>query len=172
MISNHLTKLIMKKRILFLLAIAVFAASCANKKAVGSSDPNKFGESISTKGAMNYNDFLAKFTGKEKMDVKVKGTVTSVCQMKGCWITLNDGKGSPEVFVKFKDYGFFLPKDIAGREVVMEGYAFKEVTAVEELKHMAEDAGKTQAEIDAIKQPKEELKFMASGVVLLPPKKS
>jgi hypothetical protein len=159
----------MTKRILFLLAIAVFAISCSNKK-VSSNDPNKFGESISSKGALSYSDFLAKFSGKEKLEGKVKGTVIAVCQMKGCWVTLNDGKGAPEMFVKFKDYGFFLPKDIAGREIVMEGYAFKELTSVDELKHMAEDAGKSQAEINAINKPKEELKFMASGVILLPKK--
>jgi hypothetical protein len=38
---------------------------------------------------------------------------------------------------------------------------------VEELKHLAEDAGKSKEEIEAITEPKEELKFLATGVLLL-----
>ena len=62
---------------------------------------------------------------------------------------------------------FFMPKDIAGRKVVMEGKAYREITTVEELRHFAEDEGKSAEEIAAITEPLEELKFMATGVVLL-----
>lgn len=60
-----------------------------------------------------------------------------------------------------------MPKDIKGRKVIMEGYAYKLVTPVEELRHYAEDEGKSKEEIEAITEPLEELKFMASGVLLL-----
>jgi Domain of unknown function (DUF4920) len=72
-----------------------------------------------------------------------------------------------KLLVKFKDYAFFVPKDIAGREVMVEGKAYKEVTSVEELRHYAEDAGKSAEEIAKITEPVTEKKFMASGVVLL-----
>ena len=49
----------------------------------------------------------------------------------------------------------------------MDGFAFKEVTPVDELRHYAEDEGMSKEEIAAITEPKEELKFMASGVLLL-----
>jgi hypothetical protein len=71
------------------------------------------------------------------------------------------------MMVKFKDYGFFMPKDIAGRQVVLQGIAYREVTSVDELRHYAEDAGKSAEEIQKITAPKEELKFMAAGAVLL-----
>lgn len=97
-------------------------------------------------------------------EVSVKGQVIEVCQAKGCWMTI---AGEDEMMVKFKDYGFFMPKDIAGREVIMTGHAYYAITAVEELQHYAEDAGKSAEEIAAITEPKKELKFMASGVLLL-----
>ena len=75
--------------------------------------------------------------------------------------------GTHKMFVKFKYYAFFMPKDIAGRKVVIQGMAYREVTPADELRHYAEDAGKSAAEIALITKPKEELKFMASGVVLL-----
>lgn len=96
--------------------------------------------------------------------VSVKGQVVEVCQAKGCWMTI---AGDDEMMVKFKDYGFFMPKDIAGREVIMSGEAYYAITPVEELQHYAEDAGKSAEEIAAITEPKKELKFMASGVLLL-----
>ena len=69
--------------------------------------------------------------------------------------------------VKFYDYGFFVPKDISGKEVIVEGKAFKEVTPFDELRHYAEDAGKSADEIAAITEPKAEWKFEATGVLVL-----
>ena len=69
--------------------------------------------------------------------------------------------------VRFKDYGFFMPLDIAGREVIMNGKAFYQTTSVDDLRHYAEDAGKSQEEIDAITEPKRELAFLADCVILL-----
>ena len=43
-----------------------------------------------------------------------------------------------------------MPKDIAGMEVILEGNAFVEQTSVDELRHYAEDEGKTAEEIEAI----------------------
>jgi hypothetical protein len=79
----------------------------------------------------------------------------------------SDDPDAEPIMVRFKDYGFFMPKDIAGRKVIMDGYAFVEETPVDELRHYAEDAGKSQEEIEAITEPKKETKFLASGVLLL-----
>ncbi|MEL6865081.1 MAG: DUF4920 domain-containing protein [Bacteroidota bacterium] len=127
-----------------------------------------FGEKISAEGAISYPELLKQMNETDSISTKVLGTVESVCQVKGCWMNIvSTNPEDPDMFVKFKDYGFFMPLDIAGRQVVMEGYAFKEVTPVDELRHYAEDEGKSEEEIAAITEPKEELKFMASGVVLV-----
>lgn len=160
----------MLNKVLFLTLLSFFFA-CGGEQPVDTTSqtgqPQIFGDQITPDGAISLEEMAVKLNGSDSVQVKVKGKVESVCQVKGCWVNLQDEKVG-NVFVKFKDYAFFLPKDIAGREVVMEGYAFREVTPVEELKHYAEDEGKSKAEIDAITQPKEELKFMASGVALLP----
>lgn len=128
----------------------------------------KFGASITMEEAISYDQLLKEMEGSDSLEVKVMGTVEAVCQAKGCWMNIvSDKADQPSMFVKFKDYGFFVPKDIAGQKVVMEGYAYKEVTSVDELRHYAEDAGKSKEEIKAINQPKEEYKFMASGVIVL-----
>ena len=96
----------------------------------------------------------------------LRGTVNEVCQAKGCWMTIATADDE-EIMVKFKDYGFFMPKDISGREVVMNGMAYYQVTPVDELRHYAEDAGKTPEEVAAITEPQRELRFLADGVRLL-----
>lgn len=129
-----------------------------------------FGEQINSEGALAYDDLYTKLKSVDEINnVKVKARVTGVCQAKGCWMNLTSPSAvnSNELFVKFKDYGFFMPKDIAGRDVIVEGRAYKEVTSVDELRHYAEDEGLSEAEVLAINEPKEELKFMAHGVILL-----
>ncbi|MEZ4982505.1 MAG: DUF4920 domain-containing protein [Saprospiraceae bacterium] len=125
-----------------------------------------FGETIEEDGAEDLAAFLPKMATVDSIDAKLVGTVESVCQTKGCWMNLQTENGE-EIFVQFKDYGFFMPKDIAGRKVVVDGYAYRQVTSVDELKHYAEDEGASAEEIAAITEPKEELKFMASGVKLV-----
>ena len=130
-------------------------------------DGKHFGENVDKKGAITYDELLTKLSKSDSIPAKVVGQVNEVCQAKGCWMTIASEKGGEGMMVKFKDYGFFVPKDISGRKVVMQGYAFREVTPVDELRHYAEDAGKSKEEIEAITEPKEEFKFLASGVLLL-----
>ncbi|MCD9615554.1 DUF4920 domain-containing protein [Chryseobacterium gleum] len=100
---------------------------------------------------------------KKVENVAVKGKVTDVCDKKGCWLTIQTEDNS-KFFVKMKDYAFFVPTALKGKNVVLEGNAERKVTSVNEQKHYAEDAKKPQSEIDAITQPKEEIRFVANGI--------
>ena len=114
-----------------------------------------------TEGAAKLDEVLKNpeaFSGKT---VRIEGPVTAVCQTKGCWMHL--GAQEPPVMVKFKDYGFFMPKDASGRTAIVEGtMTFKQET-VEQTKHYLEDAGKTeQAGTD--NEGRSIYTFMASAV--------
>lgn len=161
----------MMKKFLFVFACTALLFACGNPPAdttAETGEPQSFGEKITADGAITHADVLAKLSEADSVKVKFTGQVESVCQTKGCWMNITDGNADNDIFVKFKDYGFFMPKDIAGRDVIMEGYVYREMTSVEELKHYAEDEGLSQEEIDAITEPTEELKFMADGVLLMP----
>lgn len=101
----------------------------------------------------------------DSINSKMTATVNKVCQAKGCWMTLNIGDDE-KVMVKFKDYGFFMPKDIAGKEVIINGKAFVNEVSVDEQRHYAEDEGKTPEEIAKIIEPKRTYSFEADGVLL------
>ncbi|CAH0994472.1 hypothetical protein EMA8858_00582 [Emticicia aquatica] len=126
---------------------------------------DSFGEKIKPNGAITTNELVKKATEKGKVEAKVSGVVESVCQVKGCWmkVKLEDGQ---TMRVTFKDYGFFVPKDIAGKTIVFEGNAATKTTSVDELRHYAVDAGKSKDDVAKITEPKTELTFEANGVLV------
>jgi hypothetical protein len=123
------------------------------------------GKKITEKGAIPATQLTAKMGDKDKMPAKVEGTVESVCKVKGCWMKVKTGEGQT-MRVTFKDYGFFVPKDIVGKTVVVEGTAETTTTPVDELRHYAEDAGKSKEEIAKITEPEKALTFVADGVIV------
>ncbi|MBK8953967.1 MAG: DUF4920 domain-containing protein [Saprospiraceae bacterium] len=153
---------------LFILALA----SCKNEKAAeAAGETNQsgvlayYGDSISIEGALTVEETIQSLAANDSIMTSVSGYVTSVCQKKGCWMVLSQNPDdSTGLFVKFRDYEFFVPLDFAGSKVIIKGKAFKEVTTVDELRHYAEDEGKSPEEIAKITEPSEELKFMADGV--------
>lgn len=97
--------------------------------------------------------------------IRVTGSVTEVCKVKGCWMMLRDGKS--QVRVTFKDYGFFMPKNLVGRKVALEGVLTEDTLTEKDARHYAEDAGKSPKEIAAIVGDQKEYSFEATGVVVL-----
>ncbi|MBK6290516.1 MAG: DUF4920 domain-containing protein [Ignavibacteria bacterium] len=94
--------------------------------------------------------------------IAVTAMVKEVCQKKGCWMILADG--TTKVRVTFKDYSFFMPKDLAGKRIVAEGMLKEDVLSEADARHYAEDAGKSKKEIEKIKGDQQELTFEATGV--------
>lgn len=151
------------------LSILVFACivlvGCQTKKESATAF-NIYGEAIATEGALSLVSLNDQVEGKDSVALTLKGTIEQTCAKKGCWMTVKDENGVA-TRITFKDYGFFVPTSGAeGKDVVISGVAKRKVTDVATLRHFAEDAGKTQAEIDAITEPKQEIEFVASGVVI------
>jgi hypothetical protein len=68
----------------------------------------------------------------------VTGRVAEVCRMKGCWMVLTDDRET--VRITFKDYAFFVPRDLAGRTVVAEGILSRKTLTEEEARHLAAES--------------------------------
>ncbi len=124
-----------------------------------------YGAGTNAEGAISVNELPSKMNATGYAG-KITGTVTEVCQEKGCWMKLEKQNGET-LMVKFKDYGFFMPKDIQGKSVVLEGEALVKEVSVKQQKHYAKDAGKPAEEIQKIKAPKREVQFVAKGVLVL-----
>lgn len=147
-----------------LFGALIALASCSPK----ATDAVSVGAPITAKNAIAYDKLPARMEGKDSLAIKITGKVNEVCQKKGCWMTIvPDKPGQPEMRVTFKDYAFFMPKDISGKRVILDGYAYVDVTPVDVLRHYAEDAGKSKDEIMKITEPKRELAYEAKGVLIL-----
>lgn len=123
------------------------------------------GKKITADNATPSTELATKLGDQKELNTKVEGTVESVCQVKGCWMRVKTADNQT-MLVRFRDYGFFVPKDIAGKNVVFEGTAATKTTSVAELQHYAEDEGKSKEEIAKITQPVKAITFMADGVIV------
>lgn len=124
-----------------------------------------YGEAVVEEGVQDVSTILAQLEGSDSVRTKVIGTIEKVCQVKGCWMSMRVNE-EQSMHVSFKDYGFFVPKDIDGKETIIDGYAYIETMSVDDLKHYAEDEGKSAEEIEAITEPETNLSFVADGVIV------
>jgi len=167
------------KKIALLLSIPLFLFAC---KSDNKSDNNEavvkevvkqeiayasFGDKITDENVLSNEEIIETYKNLKVGDtarVKFTATVNEVCQTKGCWMRLD--LGDDEAMVRFKDYGFFMPKNIAEMEVIVNGKAYISEMSVEEQRHYAEDAGKNEDEIAAITEVETTLSFEADGVLV------
>jgi hypothetical protein len=166
-------------KIYSIIAIALIFSACAGSsnddeaviieeettEVVAEPQMAMFGMEITEEGAVSANEVISQLNGADSVKTKLVGPILKVCQAKGCWMTMQVSDDQ-NMHVSFKDYGYFVPKDIDGKESIIEGYAYMETMSVDDLKHYAEDAGKTQEEIDAITEPETKLSFVADGVIV------
>lgn len=145
--------------------VAEEVAETPEYKMAEEGDSTHFGRLINDEGAVLVTEFADMMEGKDSMEVKIAAVATDVCQKKGCWMKVDLAEGE-SMRIKFKDYGFFVPMDITGKEVVFSGMAFKETTSVEDLKHYAEDGGESEEAIAAITEQETSISFMADGVLI------
>lgn len=158
-----------------IIPLAIFMAACSgnnnetNTETAEVAAPEmvmaSFGATINEDDAQSVDEVIAAMSDKDSMAVKLTGTVDKVCQVKGCWMTMPYGDGE-SMRISFRDYGFFVPKDIDGKEVIIEGTVYLETTSVEDLRHFAEDEGLSQEEIEKITEPETAYTFVADGVIV------
>lgn len=181
MFKNYSFLLLRRSQLAALLSFALFLTYCttddsAQQKTGATAEQVDtelvFGDDFTLDSGQTFDvdhllDEVVNREHAEKTDsVQLSGEVVRVCQSKGCWLTLVASDGT-EMRIKFKDYGFFVPKDLAGTQVALEGVAWKEVTSVATLRHYAKDDGADEQEINAITRPETEYLFEASGVRVL-----
>ena len=124
-----------------------------------------YGSKINLKEIENYKLKKNKLLNNPTNDVKIQGKIISTCPMKGCWMKMNVHNDT--LLVRFKDYGFFVPKTgLEGKSVIINGKLSIDTLSVGQLKHYAEDAGKTKYEISLITKPEITLSFLADGVII------
>lgn len=152
------------------LGLLVFSCKEAPKttyEVIGEAEvvPGNYGDLIEEKDVFSPAEMISKVEAEGNFEGKIQGEIKEVCTKKGCWFSMDLPDGS-SMRVTFKDYGFFLPTNSQGFPIVMQGVATVTETDVETLRHYAEDQGKSKEEVEAITEPKREITFEATGVII------
>lgn len=88
---------------------------------------------------MDLNMLVGSADSYSGQQVVTEGTITQVCQKKGCFFMLKCGEAMARV--TFKDYSFFVPTNVMGSSVRLQGiFQINELTE-DEADHLAEDLG-------------------------------
>lgn len=156
----------MKKVIVLLPALVITFSLMAQPPNVSADKGAIFGSKVTEEGAVTA-DVLAENlnTQGQTKSLKVTGKITEVCKAEGCWVRMETKSGS--MLIKMKDHAFLVPTALEGRTIVADGIATFKETSVEQLRHFAEDAGKSKKEIAEITESKKEVVFQATGIKVL-----
>jgi hypothetical protein len=101
--------------------------------------------------------------------VRLAGRIDAVCPKRGCWLTLRQGKTLLRArFVESGECtkGFFVPRDAAGHDVILEGTVHQEELSEEKARHYLKDGGASEAEINKIIGPQKALVIVCTGVAI------
>lgn len=135
----------------------------ADAKAVYAS----FGEPVKPDGASTaVPELLGNLSKYEGKPVRVSGTVSQVCERKGCWLKMTDG--GEELFVKFTCpvEGRLIPAEAIGKTAIVEGQlAIKEVSEGD-ARHLAEEGGKTPEQVARIVGPQKQITLKSPGALV------
>ena len=152
----------MKKNIIFLWFLFLAHAAIAQPPAGDANVGDTYGGPFQ-KGKVLTPRQLTTRLQDGKIAGNFRGKVLEVCAKKGCWMKLEIANDRVAT-IKMKDYAFFVPLAVTGKQVEIQGVAEVKTTSVAELQHFAEDAGKSKQEIAAIQKPKEEIHILANSI--------
>jgi len=130
----------------------------------------KLGKPLGLKQPMTVGDLMSepeRYAGKT---VQVKGKVTAVCQMMGCWMMITDEASAKAIRIKVEDGEIVFPKDAAGKSAIAEGKLVKieqtKQQAIAAAKHEAEEQGRT-FDPSTIRSGKTTYQIQGTGAVVL-----
>jgi hypothetical protein len=166
----------MKKNVLFFVGLLILIGCNSSTKKerffsvndISNDNYKSLGDKVSSDHIYNRDAIAEKYENLKEGDtiaVAFSSTVNAVCKVKGCWMKVALD-GDKEAMVKFKDYGFFMPKDIENDTIIVQGKAFVGEMSVDEQRHFASDAGKTEEEIASITISKKTYSFVAEAVLI------
>lgn len=154
---------------LVLVSACVGSQKSAEAPAAAPADPNVIvrGEKFSGAPAVELSALLSAPEQHDGKTVTLEGTVRKNCEKKGCWMELAAGDTGPGVRVKFKDYGFFVPLDSAGKQAKVEGQVKYAELADDLAKHYEEEGATVTRGPDGKAR---EVQMVATAVELRPAK--
>ncbi|MBM3428148.1 MAG: DUF4920 domain-containing protein [Bacteroidetes bacterium] len=147
----------MKKHILALAAIVIAFHSW--------SQAQFYGEAFDKSQISTLNNLYKAMDMADSVDMIISAEIIQTCKKAGCWMEIQNAEGTMKTKVFMKDHAFGVPLEgCEKKSCIVHGRAFRYNLSVEYLRHLAEDAGKSKAEIEKITQPETAIAIDAWGV--------
>ncbi len=143
-----------------LLSLTTAAGAMGGEGALDLPPGDDFGADITVSEISDLGDVVSDPAKYADTPVLLRGRISDVCQMKGCWLVLSDG--AHQVRIRFADYAFFVPKDSRGKQAYAEGRVGTETLSEREARHHAAES--IGGDPSAIRGPQEVVSFTATGV--------
>lgn len=96
-----------------IIALVLILSSCSSQPATGN-----FGEKFEASGEVDFKQALASFEAGRDTTYVITGTIESVCQGEGCWISFKND--STEFLVNTHER-FTMPKNSKGKKATAKG---------------------------------------------------
>jgi len=163
----------MKNTLFAFIALAFVACSTPEPKTTSETQADgttvtsaAYGEEFQVGELMTLTDVIKKVETNGETNCTFKAEIVETCAKAGCWMSIKNPGGEP-IMVFMNDHSFFVPTEgMMGKESIIMGSAKRDTLSVEWLQHLAEDANRTQEEIDAITEPLPTISVNAMGVVI------
>ncbi|MEM6999945.1 MAG: DUF4920 domain-containing protein [Pseudomonadota bacterium] len=135
------------KIVLVVLGVGWLGSGFAQSDVIRLSEPvysdahsEVFGSPMPTdRASVALADVLATAADHVGKTVLVDARIGKVCQKKGCFFIAQDGSTSARV--SFKDYGFFVPTNVSGRQVTLAAELVQVDLSPAQAQHFQQDAG-------------------------------
>lgn len=161
-----------KKIISIFAGLSLLVACSSSNEIIETVEIKAFGPyEVDDSKAISTQEMLRQFKAENgDQEFTFEGKITEVCSNAGCWVNIDRGNGE-SFMVRFKDH-FTIPLNTKiGSTAYLHGLAYMDTVQVEDLKHFAQDAGKSEAEIEKITKPEYSLNFEADGILFKTVKK-
>jgi hypothetical protein len=119
------------------------------------------GETLSATRALPVSECIAQADALSGKSVKIEGTVSKVCTVKGCWFVVRDDESDQTIRITSKGYRFFVPSDAKGQRATLEGDLSVKTLSEEEAKHLVADSG---GDPGTVTGPQKEVQIAAVSV--------
>lgn len=124
-----------------------------------------FGGKITAQNKTSLPKIVSNFSDYKDKTIIFEATPRKVCEKKGCWMILEDGKH--QVRTLFKNYGFFVPKDIVGKKVRVQGVMEQKTVSAAEIRHFMKDEGRPLKDVKKVKTGQTKYQFTADAVEII-----
>jgi len=129
------------KKIMFVFLLSLSLSSLVTAKELS------FGDTVDQKATILISKLMASPEEYVDKTVTIEGLVTSVCKMRGCWMTIASDEKYQKLRIKVRDGDMVFPLSAKGRKALATGKFTKIEFSMEQTinyyKRNAEHDGKT-----------------------------